>query len=66
MAQNWKALKQAAAMNRDRSASEPRQSDEDRAAREAVARESSDRYRNFVEQLNRMGEREIERALQRV
>lgn len=65
MAQDWKALKEAAAMDHNRAAVEPHQTESDRAAREAVSRESSDRYRNFVEQLNRMGDREIERALQR-
>ena len=38
---------------------------EDRAAREAIARESSLRYRQLVSELNRARDSDIDRALQR-
>lgn len=65
MAQNRKSLREALARTAQRPEKEVSRPD-DKAAREAIARESSVRYRDFVSVLNRTRDREIEKALKGV
>jgi hypothetical protein len=58
-----KSLKEALAYDAPRQPKAPRPLD--KALQEAVARESTARYRQLVSELNRSSDSDIERALQR-
>ena len=62
MTQDRKSLNEAMAQSpsSDREQTPPRM---DQATREAIARESADRYRKFVAKLNRTSDGEIDQAL---
>jgi len=64
MAQNRKSLRETMAARPEHTGKEPVERI-DEATREAIARESAERYRRFVAKLNKTSDREIERALHR-